>query len=1042
MDDDKDLHKTEGNQVDSLHTSSLATVLDRHPLTVSPEASLLEVITLMGQGIRDCALTSQESVLDQNKPKHSSYALVMDADQLVGILTERDVVKLAAQGSKLANILVSSVMTQQLITLLATELQDPFTVLGVFRRHRIRHLPILNNQGQVLGVATPNSIRRVLQPSDLFKLRHVGEMMSTQVIDAAPETTVLNLAQLMATHHVSCVVITQQKTSPAASSPIPVGIVTERDIVQFQALELNLSIHQAQTVMSTPLVCLRPEDSLWHAHQTMARMHVRRLVVANAQGTLVGIVTQTSILAALDPLEMQKTVAVLQQQLKQLQNERMQWLQARAFQLENQVEVSEQRYANLAEAAPVGIFQTDAEGNCLYVNDRWCRIAGITLDAAMGTGWVQSIYQEDRENVVTTWHRAVQARQPFRLEYRFQTPTGNVTWVFGQAVAETRSDGRVSGYIGTITDITERKQAELELAQLNQELEARVMQRTAELEASKELAQVTLHSIADAVITTNAFGQVEYFNPIAEQLTGWHANAARGRSLSEVFQIVNEVTREPVESPVERVLREGQVTGLANHTILVSRQGIEYSIEDSAAPICNRMGQMIGAVMVFHDVTHSRQLARQLSWQASHDALTGLANRRQFEQVLTEILQVAQQGNQQHVLCYMDLDQFKVVNDTCGHVAGDELLRQISQLLSCQIRTTDTLARLGGDEFGLLLNHCSLEHAETITEKLREAIQKFRFLWQDKTFRVGVSIGLVVLDANSRVLTEVLSAADAACYAAKGRGRNRIHVYQADDSELARHRDEREWTVRIREALEDNRFCLHRQAIVDTSEPNSAQTVHYEILLRMIDEDGELISPGVFIPAAERYRLMTEIDRWVVQTFLAYVEQTRPIRAANAKPFPEALHFINLSGASIGDAQFLDFLKVQLAQHSILPRTIGFEITETTAIANLEQATHFIHELKQLGCPFALDDFGSGMSSFGYLKSLPVDYLKIDGHFIKDIADPATYAIVQSINHVGHVMGLKTIAESVENRVLQKQLAQIGVDYVQGYGIGFPRSMS
>ncbi|MBE7383231.1 MAG: EAL domain-containing protein [Leptolyngbya sp. SIO1E4] len=1019
-------------------------VIDCQPLKVAPDTPLLEVITLMSQGSRGGSRdtsTPQHSAPAPGQPQtqRSSYILVVSGQQLVGIVTERDVVKLTAQGTNLTGFLVADVMTQQLITLQESCLQHPLTVLGVFRQHRIRHLPILNEHGQLVGVVTPNSIRRTLQSTDLFRLRRVDEVMATQVIDAPPETTVLSLAQLMATHRVSCVVITQKRDSTSTSSPSPVGIVTERDIVQFQALGLNLSTLQAQAVMSTPLRCLSSQDSLWKAHQTMEQMRVRRLVVTNDHGALAGILTQTNILAALDPAEMQKTIAVLQQQVEQLQDERMQWLQTRAAYLESQVQVTEQRYTNLAKVAPVGIFQTDADGNFLYVNDRWCQLAGLTLEAARGTGWIQGLHPEDREHVAATWYRSAQTQAPFCLEYRFQSPTGKITWVFGRAVAETENTERVSGYIGTITDITELKQAETALQQLNQELEARVERRTAELEASKELAQVTLHSIGDAVITTNALGQVEYINPVAERLTGWEVTAARGQPLTTIFQIVDEITQEPVNNPVECILREGCVDCLTHHPLLISKDGGEYSIEDSAAPIRDRQGGMIGAVMVFRDVTQSRQLAHQLSWQARHDALTGLANRRQFEQDLTETLQVVQQGNQVHVLCYLDLDQFKVVNDTCGHTAGDELLRQISRLLRGQIRAMDTLARLGGDEFGILLKHCPLEQAEIITEKLRKAVQNFRFLWQDRTFSIGVSIGLVALDAESCTLAEVLSAADAACYAAKDRGRNRIHIYQIDDSELVRQRGERRWSVRIKQALEDDRFCLYRQLIAPMIPPQEAQPTHYEVLLRMVDRQGELILPDAFIPAAERYDLMPHIDRWVVQTVFAQLERSQQLPSSVCEMAPGTVYLINLSGASVGDAQFLDFLKELFVQYAVFPQTIGFEITETAAIANLDQATHFIHELKRLGCSFALDDFGSGMSSFGYLKALPVDYLKIDGKFVKDIMDdPATYAIVESIHHIGHVMGLKTIAESVENPSLQEHLGTIGVDYVQGYGIAQP----
>ena len=1145
---------------------NLETAIDSHPLSVPPCLSLLDVINLMNQGVNADASSSRTPDRETAQmTKRSSYALIVSQGQLLGILTERDVVKLTAEGIDCDATAVADVMTQQLITLTVTELKHPSTVLGLFRQHRIRHLPILDGQGQVLGVATPNSIRQTLHFSDLFRLCRVEEVMVTQVIAASPETNVMEIAQLMAIHRVSCVVITQSHASSTATHRIPIGILTERDIVQFQTLGLNLNTLAAQDAMSAPLVCLSPKDSLWDAHQTMSRIQVRRLVVTDAQGALAGIVTQTSVLAALDPLEMQKTISVLQQQITHLQTERMQWLQTHAARLENQVQVSEQRfraifnqtfqfigllepdgtlievnqtaldfgglkreevinqpfwkarcwedhletqiqlqqaiayaaqgefvrceievpgaertitidfslrpvldeagqvkllipegrdisdrkqaeaalrqseqrYANLAEASPVGIFQTDIHGNCIYVNHRWCQIAGTTIDSAMENGWIQHIHPEDRHLVITKWQWATQSKQPFRLEYRLQTPH-KVSWVYGQAIAEIAPNGQVSGYIGTITDITERKQAELKLQQLNQELEVRVAQRTAELEASKERAQVTLHSIADAVITTNASGEIDYLNPVAEQLTGWPAAEAKGKPLMDVFKIIHEITREPAENPIEQVLQVGCITEYTQHALLIARHGAEYSVEDSAAPIRNQADQIIGTVIVFHDVTKSRQLAQQLSWQASHDALTGLANRRQFEQVLAETLQDAQLGDHVHVLCYLDLDQFKVVNDTGGHIAGDELLRQVSRLLQRQIRTTDTLARLGGDEFGIILKRCPLKNAEIVAEKLRKAVQAFRFIWQGNTFRIGTSIGLVALDVNSRTLTEVLSAADSACYAAKAGGRNRVQCYQVDDIELAAQRGERQWSVRIMQALEENRFCLYRQAIRHIHTSHEAQHIHYEILLRMLDEKGNLIYPGSFIPAAERYGLMSKIDRWVVRTFFAHLNQVQQRPDAAQIPL-ETLHLINLSGASVGDAQFLEFLKNQFNRYAIAPHTVGFEITETTAIANLEQATHLIHELKQLGCYFALDDFGSGMSSFGYLKSLPVDYLKIDGKFIEDIdSDPTAYAMVEAINHVGHVMGLKTVAESVENQCLREKSAQIGVDFIQGYGVALP----
>ena len=551
---------------------------------------------------------------------------------------------------------------------------------------------------------------------------------------------------------------------------------------------------------------------------------------------------------------------------------------------------------------------------------------------------------------------------------------------------------------------------------------------------------MTLQSIGDAVITTDVHGNINKLNPIAEHLTGWTIDKAKGKPISEVFNIINEETRKPASEPILRALREGRIVGLANHTILISREGKEFAIEDSAAPIRDRQGQVIGAVMVFHDVTYSRNLTHQLSWQASHDPLTRLANRRKFDQVLQEAFHESLSEGTQHVLCFLDLDQFKVINDTCGHAAGDELLCQVSKLLQQLIRAADTLARLGGDEFGILLHQCPLERAKIIAEQLLQAIQAFRFQWANKVFSIGVSIGLVQIDNHSLDRESALGAADAACYTAKARGRNRFQVYEASDSVLIQQRGEQWWSVRIKQAIEEDRFCLYGQAIVPTIEATGKQFKAYEVLLRMIGEQEEVISAAEFIPAAERYNLSLEIDRWVISKFLS--DDGPNQQTCEDKGCQPTQFMINLSGRSVGDEQFLHFLKTQLKNQPNIAQRICFEITETAAISNLSQAVNFIKELKLLGCQFALDDFGTGMSSFAYLKALPVDYLKIDGRFIEDMVDdPTTHAIVESINHIGHVMGMQTIAEYVSSVSIREKLQKMGVDYIQGYAIAKPSAL-
>ncbi len=551
----------------------------------------------------------------------------------------------------------------------------------------------------------------------------------------------------------------------------------------------------------------------------------------------------------------------------------------------------------------------------------------------------------------------------------------------------------------------------------------------------KERAEVTLRSIGDAVITTDNQGRIDYLNPIAEQLTGWLNDEAHGRALPEVFVIMNERTRQRALDPAARCLRDGQIVGLANHTVLINRQGREIAIEDSAAPIRQRDGRIIGVVMVFHDVSQSRAMAQQLTWQASHDTLTGLINRREFEKRLAQALTEAKTDHHQHVLLYLDLDQFKIVNDTCGHVAGDELLKQLAVLLQTKMREGDVLARLGGDELGVLLSYCPEEQAHRVADNLRLTVREFRFNWEGKSFDIGVSIGMVVIDAECLSVGELLSASDMACYAAKDSGRNRIHVYRREDLELAQRHGEMQWVNRLTRAIEEDRLVLYRQRILSIADPSGGDE-HYEILVRLRGENDEIIPPGAFIPAAERYGLMPAVDRWVIRTLFAAMAQQTERACLESSTCSYA---VNLSGTSLNDEMLQDYVRQQLLQYNIAPRRIWFEITETAAIANLPKATRFIREMKALGCRFSLDDFGSGVSSFAYLKNLPVDNLKIDGSFVKDIVDdPIDFAMVQSINQIGHVMGLRTTAEFVENDAILSRLREIGVDYAQGYGIHRP----
>ena len=463
---------------------------------------------------------------------------------------------------------------------------------------------------------------------------------------------------------------------------------------------------------------------------------------------------------------------------------------------------------------------------------------------------------------------------------------------------------------------------------------------------------------------------------------------------------------------------------------LVCQNGRVIWVRESARRVVND-SRHSSLLLVGEDITVARLLSEKIAYQASHDALTGLANRSQFDEFVQQAVALAYTDHSEHVLCYLDLDQFKVVNDTCGHLAGDELLRQLGTLLRKHIRRQDFVARLGGDEFGVLMNNCSLNEAFKACENLRDLVKDFRFAWEDRSFTIGVSIGISAINGASGNAVNLLKEADAACYAAKDNGRNRVHVFRPDDEELALRQGEMQWVEKIQQGLEQNRFCLYGQPIVAISKHEEG--MHFETLVRYRDDNGRIIPPGAFLPAAERYNLAPALDRWVISHLFEWIA-TKP-------GFLDGLSLcsVNLSGLSMSDETMLAFISDQFCKWDIPAHKICFEVTETAAIANLSYATGFIDQLKRRGCLFSLDDFGSGLSSFAYLKNLPVDYLKIDGLFVKDILDDnVDLAMVKSINEVGHVMGKKTIAEFVENEQIFNLLNVLGVDYAQGYGIGKP----
>lgn len=546
-----------------------------------------------------------------------------------------------------------------------------------------------------------------------------------------------------------------------------------------------------------------------------------------------------------------------------------------------------------------------------------------------------------------------------------------------------------------------------------------------------------LDSLAEAIVATDAEGHINYLNAAAESLMGVTADAAMGKALEEIVGLVDETERRMLTDPVRQALTSGGSVNLSRRALLLSHaNGTEHSIELSASPIRNAEREVTGAVILLHDVTELRGLARQMSYQAAHDALTGLVNRREFERRLEEAIDGGHRGDGHHVLCYLDLDHFKTVNDTSGHLAGDNMLREVAKLLRDALRDSDTVGRLGGDEFGLLLIGCPLEKARQIADDVCRAVGDYRFVWKDRVFNIGVSVGLVEISRESGSLEELLAAADSACYVAKKQGTGRVVVYSARDEALARHTGEIQWLQKLQGALKENRFELYGQTIVPAYGENGGGPA-MEVLVRMRDEAGAEILPADFIRAAERYRLMGLVDRWVVQTTLTALSRGSLPMAANRSVA------INISGQTIGDPEFLEFVVECLDSTGVNPAQVCFEIAEGAVIANLEQTRRFVGVLHGMGCTFALDDFGSGAGgSFSNLKNLPMDFLKIDGSFTRNLGrDTVNQAMVTAMIKLARTLNFKVIAEQVEDMAGVDAVRRMGVDFIQGYAISRPQPL-
>lgn len=653
----------------------------------------------------------------------------------------------------------------------------------------------------------------------------------------------------------------------------------------------------------------------------------------------------------------------------------------------------------------------------LYANRAAANLFGVepaTLKGKLVTDLLRPAYRATMRKRVTTELEGEGRIEP--IEIQLINGDENGLWV------ELHSERLVyegrPAFVSVARDITHRKGLEASLGR------------------GKLQARVTLESIGEGVITTDRTGVIDYMNEAAEQLLDCKRSSAIGKILTDLVALVDEVDGQSLGDPVAQCLAERRRVNLGRRALLVARQSRrEFSTELTASPIRGPDRETAGCVVIFHDVTEMRGIAREMSYQASHDPLTGLVNRAEFERRLDQALDSPRGDSASHVVCYLDLDRFKAVNDSCGHMVGDNLLREIASLLRDQVRDSDTVARLGGDEFAMLLIGCPLEKARQIAEDVCQAVSDYNFTWQDRVFDLGVSIGLVEIDHESGTAETALSAADSACYIAKQQGRGRIHVYSARDELKARERGEIQWLQRVQNALKDNQFELYVQSIIATRGRVDTGPAA-ELLLRMSDESGKPVLPAQFLSAAERYQLMSHLDRWVVRAALTGL-------ASDTPHLPEGRSCsINLSGQTLGDDEFLEYVVDLLDHTGVDPAKVCFEVSETAVMNNIEHARRFINVLHGIGCRFALDDFGSGIGSFSQLRQLSIDYLKVDGSFTRDVEENGVSRDMLSATiKLSKSLDFLVIAEQVEDQASFDALRELGVDYIQGYVVERPHPL-
>ncbi|MDQ0314811.1 PAS domain S-box protein [Amorphus orientalis] len=685
---------------------------------------------------------------------------------------------------------------------------------------------------------------------------------------------------------------------------------------------------------------------------------------------------------------------------------------------ENDARLARERLELAVQAGQVGIWEINPRTDRISANDRTLEIFGIPRTDFDGSleSFRGRLHPEDRDMVMAAFRIGMSTSEQVALEHRIVRDAGEVRYLKVLAKVVHGADGKPDRIVGTHWDTTEHRKLIDELFQ------------------EKERLQITLHSIGDAVITTDAQAKITYINPVAEELTGWKRAEAVGHPISRVFRLVDDETNEPILSPVEECLELLQPVYLREGAILITHDGSRLHVQDSAAPVRANSGELIGAVLVFQDITRTRSLHKELAFAALNDTLTGLPNRLSLERSLEALCAEAKKSADSHALCFLDLDRFKIVNDSAGHVAGDALLIEVGRLLKVTLRPTDLVARIGGDEFALLLRRCPIDKAQEAAERVAAAFRTFAFHWEGRTYDVGASIGIAEIRGSDADPMTVMKEADVACYAAKSAGRGQVSVYTDDGSDAGRHLREINIAADLRSAIEEDRLTLFGQAIVELEpERGAPHRRNVEVLIRMFDRNGDLIAPGAFIPAAERYGLMNTIDRWVISTLLE-----RQVSAFQDDP--SLCVSVNLSANSLDDPELWPFVHARILASGVAPERICFEITETAVVQNLASATYFVRSAKELGCRISLDDFGVGLSSFSYLKDFRVDELKIDGSFVRQVSsNRADTQIVKAIIGVGRTLGISSVAEWVENAETLETLRTLGINGVQGYHLGGPK---